>query len=132
MTVPIDPRLLNLFSLLLGAYQGRDDDSSVGGPPTLPGATVDPSAASRVDQRVDQMLLVVQAMWTLVQEKTGLTDAELLARVTELDERDGTKDGRFRRPPVKCARCGATVARRFNRCLYCGQQYTGGTAFEAI
>ena len=128
--VPIDPRLLNLFTLFLSFYQDQaQEDSS----PSVSSTTAaEPSAASRVEQRVDQLLLVVQAMWTLIQEKTGLTDAELLARMTELDARDGTADGHVRRPPVKCAKCGAMVARKFNRCLFCGEPYAAGSAFDTV
>lgn len=129
--VPIDPRLLNLFTLFLSFYQDQaQEDSS----PSVSTSTTaaEPSAASRVEQRVDQLLLVVQAMWTLIQEKTGLTDAELLARMTELDARDGTADGHVRRPPVKCAKCGAMVARKFNRCLFCGEPYAAGSAFDTV
>ena len=129
--VPIDPRLLNLFTLFLSFYQDQaQEDSS----PSVSTSTTaaEPSAASRVEQRVDQLLLVVQAMWTLIQEKTGLTDAELLARMTELDARDGTAAGHVRRPPVKCAKCGAMVARKFNRCLFCGDPYAAGSAFDTV
>jgi hypothetical protein len=129
--IPIDPKLLNLFTILWSIYQDQPQEPAapasagthlpVEGPPT-----------ARVEQRLDQMLLVVQAMWTLVQEKTGLTDAELMARVTELDAHDGTRDGRVTRPPVKCARCGAAVARKFNRCLFCGEPYAAGNPFDTV
>jgi hypothetical protein len=77
-------------------------------------------------------VLMVHAMWTLLSEKTGLTDAELLKRVTDLDAQDGTIDGRITRPPVRCSKCDAMVSRQFNRCLFCGQEYTGGSAFETL
>lgn len=129
--VPIDPRLLNLFTLMLGFYQDQQQDPA---PQSAiePGTPVEPSGTARIDQRVDQLLLVVQAMWTLVREKTGLTEADLLARVTELDAHDGVPDGRVTKPPVKCARCGAGVARKFNRCLFCGEPYTAGSAFDTV
>lgn len=71
-------------------------------------------------------------MWTLLSEKTGLTDAELLKRVTDLDAQDGTIDGRITRPPVRCSKCDAVVCRKFSRCLFCGEEYTGGSAFETL
>jgi hypothetical protein len=129
--VPIDPKLLNLFMLLWSFYQDQQPEpSSPSSAAPTPSAPI--AVTSRLDQRVDQMVLVVQAMWTLLQEKVGLTDAELLARVTELDTHDGATDGRVTRPPVKCAKCGAGVARKFNRCLFCGEPYTAGNAFDAV
>jgi hypothetical protein len=127
--VPIDPKLLNLFTLFWGLYQDQQEQAVQSSPPSAP---AEPSGTMRVDQRVDQLVLVVQAMWTLLQEKTGLTDAELLARVTELDTHDGAMDGRLTRPPVKFAKCGAAVARKFNRCLFCGEPYTAGSAFDTV
>lgn len=129
--IPIDPKLLNLFTILWSIYQEQQQEPSA--PPSagthLP---VEGSPTWRLEQRMDQMLLVVQAMWTLVQEKTGLTDAELLARVTGLDSHDGATDGRVSKPPVKCAKCGAAVARKFNRCLFCGEPYAAGSAFDTV
>jgi hypothetical protein len=130
--IPIDPKLLNLFTLFFSYYQEHQQDEAAQESPPVPGAPVEAVGTSRVNQRLDQLLLVVQAMWSLLQEKTGLTDAELMARVTELDARDGTADGRVTRPPVKCAKCGATVARKFNRCLFCGEPYTAGSAFDTV
>lgn len=129
--IPIDPKLLNLFTLFWSFYQDQAQEPSSQSVPVT-AIPAEPSGTNRVEQRVDQLLLVVQAMWTLIQEKTGLTDAELLARMTELDARDGTADGHVRHPPVKCAKCGATVARKFNRCLFCGEPYTAGSAFDTV
>lgn len=130
---PIDPKLLNLFTLFWSLSQSdltAEDPSTESRP--VPGAQPEVAGVRRIDERVDQMLLVVQAMWTLLQEKTGLTDAELRARVTQLDAQDGTTDGRVTRPPVKCRKCGAAVSRKFNRCLFCGEPYTEGSEFDTI
>lgn len=128
--VPIDPRILNLFTLLWTLSDSLRQESPE--EPPVPGAPPETAVRARVEQRLDQLLLVVQAMWTLLQEKTGVTDAELLARVTQLDALDGMTDGRVTRPPVKCAKCGAAVARKFNRCLFCGEPYAAGSAFDTV
>lgn len=85
-----------------------------------------------IEKRLDKLVLVVQAMWSLVAEKSGLTETDLLRRVTELDAQDGAVDGRITRPPVRCSKCDATICRKFNRCLFCGQEYTGGSAFDTV
>jgi hypothetical protein len=88
--------------------------------------------AKEVEERLDRLVLVVHAMWSLVREKTNVTEADLLKRATELDAQDGTVDGRITRPPVPCSKCGAMICRKFNRCLFCGQEYSGGSALDVV
>ncbi len=83
-------------------------------------------------EQLTRLGLVCQAMWTLIQEQTNLTEKDLLTRVTELDLRDGVLDGRYVKPPVECRKCGAKVARKFNRCLFCGQASPEATAFDTV
>jgi hypothetical protein len=83
-------------------------------------------------QQLDKLGLVCQALWTLLQERTGLTERDLLDRVTELDLKDGVLDGRYTKPPVDCPKCGAKMSRTFNRCLFCGEAYAGGSAFDTV
>jgi hypothetical protein len=130
--VPINPNLLNLFTILSSLYPLPQEPPEPASASTTPPPGPHVVDGSRADQRVDQLLLVVQAMWTLVQEKTGLTDAELVARVSELDGGDGVVDGRIVRPPVKCAKCGAAVSRKFNRCLFCGKPYLEGNVLDTV
>jgi hypothetical protein len=77
------------------------------------------------------MGLALHAVWTLVAEKTTLTEADLLKRINDLDAEDGTVDGRVAPARVQCS-CRATVCRKFSRCLFCGKEYTGGRTFEAL
>jgi hypothetical protein len=88
--------------------------------------------AHKLDDRIDRLVLTVNAMWTLLCEKTDLTEADLLKRITELDGADGVVDGRIRRAPVRCSKCDAMVSLKFNRCLFCGEAYTGGNAFHTM
>jgi hypothetical protein len=89
-------------------------------------------AATQIQElasRVDKLTLVTHAMWTLLSERTNVTEEDLVRRVTELDGQDGSVDGKVTRPPQKCS-CGAMVCTKFQRCLFCGKQYQGsGAAF---
>jgi len=69
----------------------------------------------------DQSLMLCEAIWTLASEKLGLTDDDLVARINEIDMRDGKLDGRVHTAPDACAKCGRTSAKRFDRCMYCGE-----------
>jgi hypothetical protein len=76
---------------------------------------------SEVDARLERTLLAFEAMWTLLREKLGLSDLELIERINELDLSDGKLDGRVRKTPVSCPACGRTMSRKFPKCMYCGQ-----------
>ena len=64
-------------------------------------------------------MLIVEAMWTLMSEKLGLTDEDLYKRCLELDLQDGKLDGQARRPLLTCASCARETPQRFARCMYC-------------
>ena len=67
-----------------------------------------------------RMALASQAMWELVRETTGITEAQLLARMTEIDLRDGQKDGRMSPQVLTCPQCQRPVSSKIPRCMYCG------------
>lgn len=77
--------------------------------------------AESVEEKLDRALIACEAMWSLVRDKLGVTDMELLDRITEIDLSDGVLDGKVRRTPVTCPKCSRVIARRFKRCIYCGQ-----------
>jgi hypothetical protein len=83
-------------------------------------------------ERLDKLVLLTHAMWTLLSEKSGISEADLIKRVTDLDAQDGSVDGRITRPPVRCSKCSAMVCRKFNRCLFCGQPYADDGAFGTL
>jgi hypothetical protein len=70
--------------------------------------------------RCNQALLVCNALWTLLRDKLGMTEQDLLNRVKELDLTDGKLDGRVTAKSIECPACKHVVTRRFPRCVYCG------------
>jgi hypothetical protein len=96
-----------------------------------------PDAARGIDQaevneRVDQLLLVCAAMWELLSEKTGVTENDLVAKIAELDARDGIADGKMTYTPIKCPQCSRTIFPKQQRCLYCGAARPLETVFKTI
>ncbi len=75
---------------------------------------------------LDRLHLVTQAMWTLLQEKSGLTDEDLAERVRQVDLTDGKLDGRVRQQAAPCPQCGRMVSRKRPRCMYCGAELQVG------
>ncbi len=81
---------------------------------------------------IDRVLLVNRAMWELLSERTNLTEKDLLAKVTEVDLRDGKEDGRLRTDVRKCAKCDRTLQKRHLQCLYCGATDAAQDPFRGV
>lgn len=88
------------------------------------------SQANRATERsveaelnVERLQLVVQAMWEFLQERTEISDADLEAKIQEIDLRDGLADGQMARQIAVCGQCHRkTGVRMHRRCFYCGTQ----------
>src|SRR5438270_6899168 len=76
--------------------------------------------AQEMAYRLDRLTLANMALWSLLKEKVGLTEEELVARMQEIDLRDGQVDGRVRQEIAICPNCQQTLSRKHHRCLYCG------------
>lgn len=67
------------------------------------------------DQRVDRLLLVVEAMWSMLREH-GHTDEELGLRIEELEK------SRAARTTITCRSCGSRLPADLPRCQICGTE----------
>jgi ribosomal protein S27AE len=85
-----------------------------------------------LEARIERLTLVNLAMWSLLREKLGFTEENLLERVREIDLQDGVLDGKAARQTSKCSQCGRMMSARHNKCLYCGHEELVRTAFDAI
>lgn len=85
-----------------------------------------------LEDRLDRLSLVCMAMWSLLQDKTGVTEEELLDRVRTLDLIDGVEDKKATRTVARCGRCQRTMSNRHRRCLYCGFEKLAESAFDAM
>jgi len=106
---------MSIISTLVAAQASRESAEAKGAAR---------SAAQQVEDvggRLDRMLLVCEALWTLLRDRLGVTDVELVDRINEIDLSDGRLDGKVRKSAVTCPGCGRTIARRFPKCMYCGQ-----------
>ena len=83
------------------------------------------------ERRLDKLTLVCMALWSLLQEKTGLTEEDLLERIRQIDMADGVQDGKAKKQIAKCPSCNRTMSPRHGRCLYCGAEDLTYSAFDA-
>ncbi len=74
-----------------------------------------------LEARLDKALLASEAMWTIMRDKLGLDDVQLVERINDIDLSDGKLDGKVRKTAVTCPKCSRTIAPRFAKCMYCGQ-----------
>jgi hypothetical protein len=75
---------------------------------------------SALEARANRTGLICQALWEIIRERTQLTDADIYARIQEIDLRDGTSDGRIRYAIGDCPNCHRPRSRKHSHCLYCG------------
>lgn len=84
-----------------------------------------------LEMRVETLLTLNEAMWQLLCETTGLTDAHLAYRVYELDVSDGQRDGRKKVRATRCS-CGAMVNARLENCQFCSGPAPERSPFDKV
>ncbi len=77
-------------------------------------------SAEAVEHRLERALLTMEAIWSLLRDRFGTSDDELVGRIVEIDLSDGILDGKVRKPALDCHACKRKIPRRFPRCMYCG------------
>jgi len=71
---------------------------------------------------VERLLLITEAMWTLLKEQHGYTDEKLVQLMTQVNLRDRQPDGPGAKAAAEsCSRCGRTLVKNLAACMYCGQ-----------
>jgi hypothetical protein len=89
-------------------------------------------AACRLEAKVDQLALLCQAMFELLQASSALTDDQLNKKILEIDARNAQTGGRNTSQAKKCEKCGVMTSLRFGRCLFCGHRDAAGPSTPAI
>ena len=75
-----------------------------------------------LESEVERLLMITEALWSIVQEKFGYDDQELVRRMVMIDMRDGKLDGKVAAmAPKSCPKCNRTLFKHRPRCLYCGE-----------
>ncbi len=77
-------------------------------------------AVSDMEEQLDRVSLVCASLWELMRERLEISDDELLAKMREIDLRDGVADGKLRLAPATCAACARISHPRHRQCVYCG------------
>jgi hypothetical protein len=84
-----------------------------------------------VNERIDRLLLVVDAMWSMLRER-GYTDEDLAARIRSIDAADGVVDGARKPLPRRCTKCDSMVEPGRRSCAFCGAELEAGSVLDGI
>lgn len=81
----------------------------------------------RLNDRLDHLALVTEAMWEMLSERNGITVAELAERVRAIDA------GQVKRTSgldheLRCSSCEAVIPATMQKCQFCGTAAPGAMA----
>ncbi len=85
-----------------------------------------------MEKKLDSLALICRAMFELLEEKTGVSEQELIRKITEVDLRDGAADGKMTAKAKPCPSCDSMMSPKFNRCLFCGHRDEVSDPFNAL
>ena len=72
-----------------------------------------------LEERLDHLTVVCEALWTLLHETLGLSDEQLVAAVTALlEEHEAERSEPVE--PARCPGCRAALNRDLDHCQFCG------------
>jgi hypothetical protein len=84
----------------------------------------------KLKRDVARLTLACQSMWKLLRDNTGFDEAQLEAKILEVDMRDGSADGEIGMRQAECPACRKKTNSRREICLMCGAPLGGGHIFE--
>jgi hypothetical protein len=72
-------------------------------------------AVRRLERQVVKQAHLMQVLHGLLIETRGMTEAEFLDKVRQVEAERTTA------PPKTCRHCGKVLPKKDNRCIYCGE-----------
>lgn len=82
-------------------------------------------AIKKLERKVEMLTTITRALFAFIQEKHGISEAELSERVQELANK-GTVQA------VACSQCGRPVGKGQARCMYCGAEKRVDSIFDTL
>ena len=83
----------------------------------------DRSTLTELEQKVEHLLMVSEALWRVLKAQPGVHENELVRQLGLIDREDGRIDGRKPpSPPSACPRCQRTLTKFLPRCVFCGEE----------
>lgn len=79
---------------------------------------------AQLESKVENLALICRAMWGILQEKHGMTEEQLMERVSELANNHSST--------LNCTQCNRVMNVKHTRCMYCGAERAMGSIFESL
>lgn len=93
-------------------------------------ASIAQDDVQQLDAQVQTLALACQAMWELLSKYHGVSELDLLNKMSEIDMRDGVMDGKLVfKAATKCPDCGKDVKKVRSVCYWCGTKLVQSTPF---
>ncbi len=73
--------------------------------------------AYELEDRVEELATLLEALWSLCRDRLSLTDEQLTAAVQETVGREAAERAAG---PVPCGSCGAAIGVELEACQFCG------------
>lgn len=86
---------------------------------------------SSIERKLERVVLLNQAIWSLVKLQTNLTESDLMQEIKRLDMLDGQLDGKIAETK-KCSKCSTILAASATSCYQCGAQTNVNSAFHKL
>ncbi len=77
----------------------------------------------QIETELDRLCVLNQALWELIRERLNLRDEDLARFVEAIEERQGASGRKRGDRPLRCPSCSRVSNSRYQRCLYCGQEF---------
>jgi hypothetical protein len=91
------------------------------GPVTVGSDTVSTETIARLKRDVERLYMISEALWSILKDRYGLEEDDLVKLIGAIDMQDGRMDGRVApSKPQRCPQCGRAMSRRHAHCIYCG------------
>ncbi len=92
--------------MYFGAMYTRDNSARLSANQAAAAARGVKTDMQGVQYEIERLLMITEALWTLMRKEHGYEDLELIRRITEIDMRDGKLDGRVAKSRVaECPKC---------------------------
>lgn len=89
------------------------------------------ASISSLEKKLDRVVLLNQALWSLIRQSSNLTEADLMEEITRLDMLDGNLDGKVTETK-KCSKCNTILAASAVTCYQCGTKSAVKSAFHKL
>ncbi len=85
-----------------------------------------------LSRKIETLALTNQALYEILRDHLGITEAQVIQKMKEIDRRDGSTNGMMNPVLASCRKCGRQVNTSMKKCIHCGEGVTEGHLFQKL